>query len=245
MPEARYDGHATWYDDVVSRYEPGFTDLVADQAAEFAERGAVVLDVGCGTGLYFGALRERGLKPVGVDLSADQLRFAHERESGVIRGDVTALPVRDSAVPVAVGAFIHTDVDDFSSTTIEVARVLRADGRFVYIGTHPCFVGRFVPRGNERDRRELIVQPGYGDAGLSFDAGRASGLSARVGFRSRSLTELLGAFVRAGLSIESFEELDTEGRPWAVDPDDGTIVPWNVLVVAAKPPAVRTAAQGG
>jgi hypothetical protein len=37
-----------------------------------------------------------------------------------------------------------------------------------------------------------------------------------------------------GLRIESLVELGTEARPWVAKPDDETIIPWNILVVAAK-----------
>jgi len=40
--------------------------------------------------------------------------------------------------------FAHTDVDDFAAVVREVARVLSPGGRFVYVGTHPCFVGRHI-----------------------------------------------------------------------------------------------------
>jgi SAM-dependent methyltransferase len=235
VPDARYDGHSAWYDEVVSGYAPAFARLLAAPAAEVADPGDLVLDVGCGTGLSFDALRGRGLQPAGVDVSADQLRVARERDPNIMRGDAAVLPVRDAAVRVAVAAFIHTDVDDFSSTVAEVGRVLRHGGRFVYVGTHPCFVGPFVRRDAEHGHRELIVRPGYGDTGVSFDAGRPSGLSARVGFRSQPLAAFLSVFFRAGLRIESLEELDTQGRPWVAGPDDGTIVPWNIRVVATKP----------
>jgi hypothetical protein len=36
------------------------------------------------------------------------------------------------------------------------------------------------------------------------------------------------------LRIESLVELGTEARPWVAKLDDETIIPWNILVVAAK-----------
>jgi SAM-dependent methyltransferase len=235
MPDARYDGFAAWYEEFASGFAPAFANVLAARVADLVEPGAVVLDIGCGTGLYAGALRERGLRPVGVDLSGDQLRIASDRGTCVLRADASILPVRDAAIPVAVAAFVHTDIDDFSSTVTEVARVLQPGGRFVYIGTHPCFIGPFIKRTTERDERTLVVRPGYGDAGLVFDgSGSTAGLKAKVGSRNLGLGEFLSAFTRAGLRIESLEELDTRARAWVAEPDDGTIVPWNLLLVAAK-----------
>jgi SAM-dependent methyltransferase len=39
-------------------------------------RDTVWVDVGCGTGLHFAAVRTRGYRIIGLDLSADQLRVA-------------------------------------------------------------------------------------------------------------------------------------------------------------------------
>jgi hypothetical protein len=90
-------------------------------------------------------------------------------------------------------------------------------------------------RTTERDVRGLVVQPGYGDTRPVFDgSGGTSGLKSRVGSRNLPLAAFLGAFLGAGLRIESFEELDTQARPWVAEPDDRTIVPWNILLVAAK-----------
>jgi SAM-dependent methyltransferase len=237
MAEARYDGSAAWYDaEIAGTFAQPFADLLAARAAGFAAPGDAVLDAGCGTGLYFGALRDRGLRPVGVDLSADQLRIARERAGGVVRADAAVLPFRDAAVRVAVAAFVHTDIDDFPAAVAEVARALAPGGRFVYVGIHPCFIGRFIKRTGERDARQVVVHPGYGDPRLVFEgSGGTAGLSARVGARNLPLAAFLGAFLAAGLRIESVDELDTRARPWVAEADDGTVVPWNVLLVAVKP----------
>jgi SAM-dependent methyltransferase len=233
MPEAHYDGVATWYDEVAGSYAPSFAALVAARAAALAEPGDVVLDVGCGTGLYFDALRNIGLEPIGIDLSADQLRLARAR-APVIRADAATLPVGDATLHVAVAAFVHTDVDDFAATVRELARVLVPGGHLVHAGIHPCFVGTFVDRTTERDDRRLVVRPGYGDARRVFGDNRSSGMSSRVGFRSLSLGALVRALLNAGMQIDAFDELDTRAQPWAPAPDDQTIVPWNVLLTASK-----------
>jgi len=169
MPEARYDGAADWYDELASGFMQPFARVLAARVAGFVERGDVVVDIGCGTGLGFSALQARGLQPIGVDLSADQLDIA-----------------RDA--------------------------------------------------GGERDQRELVVGPGYGETRVVFDGSRGtSGLSSRVGSRNLPIAAFLGAFLDAGLRIESFDELDTRGRPWVAEAHDRTLVPWNIVLVAAKP----------
>jgi len=237
MPEARYDGVATWYEEFASGFAQPFARVLAARAADFVEAGDVVVDIGCGTGLHFQALQARGLEVLGIDVSIDQLQIARRRSRTVVQGDGASLPLATGSVGLVVATFVHTDIDDLPSMVAEVARVLRPGGRFIYLGTHPCFIGPFVKRTSERDDSEVVIRPGYGRTALVFEGSGTTGpssLKAKVGSRNLPLAQFLSAFLASRLAIEAFEELDTQARRWADDPEDGTVVPWNVLVVGAK-----------
>jgi len=233
VAEARYDGLAAWYDEWAGGYMQPFADVLAAQVAEFVTPDSTVIDVGCGTGLHFSAVQALHVHPIGVDLSFDQLRLARKR-SAVVRADAARLPVRDKAIDAAVAGFVHRDVDDFAGTVVEVARVLRPGGRFISVGTHPCFVASFIDRTKESDIGTIEVRRGYGDNERRFDSAAQSRLATTVGSRNLPLTAFLHTFLGAGLRIESLVELDTRAQPWVAEPDDQTILPWNILVVAAK-----------
>lgn len=233
MAEPRYDGLAAWYEQSAGSYMQPFAEVLAAQVAEFVKPDSTVVDVGCGTGLHFSALQALNLHPIGVDLSFDQLRLARER-SVVVRANGAALPVRDEAIDAAVAGFVHRDVDDFAGAVAEIARVLRPGGRFVSVGTHPCFVAPFINRTKELDIGKVEVRPGYGDTERRFDSAAPSRLATTVGSRNLPLASFLHTFIGAGLRIESLVELDTRAQPWVAEPDDQSILPWNVLVVAAK-----------
>jgi ubiquinone/menaquinone biosynthesis C-methylase UbiE len=149
MAPARYDGVADWYDEHVA----WSTAAAAPLIARLAGRGSGwCLDVGCRTGIHLTALAETGWSVVGVDASADQLRVARRRAgpvvAGLVRADAARLPFRAGSCPLVVSAFTHTDVDDFTNLAREARRVLEADGRFIYVGLHPCFTGP-SPSGHE------------------------------------------------------------------------------------------------
>jgi ubiquinone/menaquinone biosynthesis C-methylase UbiE len=235
VPEARYDGLAEWYDDWAGSFIGPFAELLAVRVEEFARPGETVIDVGCGTGLHFGALQALGLHVIGVDISADQLRLAKEGSALLVRADATAMPMRDKAIDTAVAAFVHRDIDDFERAVTEVSRVLRPGGRFAYVGTHPCFVAPFINRTTERDIGTIEVRSGYGDMRRRFDSAAPSRLTRRAGSRNLPLAAFLQSFIGAGLRIENFLELDTEARPWVAHSEDHTVLPWNILVVATKP----------
>jgi SAM-dependent methyltransferase len=234
---ARYDGHADWYDETFRCYgsAEGSGGVLARLLGPADPGDPVCVDVGCGTGLHFAAVRARGYTVVGVDFSADQLRLAASREPRVVRGDARRLPLADASVPVVVMTFTHTDIDDFPAAVAEAARVLRPGGRLVYLGLHPAYVGAFADRSSEVDGRRLCLAPGYGDERIRRD--ESGPVRSRVGARNLTLATFLGAFLaQETLRLSSVEELDTRLRPWRPDATDGRVVPWNLAVTAVSGP---------
>ena len=103
---------------------------------------------------------------------------------------------------------------------------LRPGGRFAYLGVHPCYVGPFVYRLDERQDLSLTFTAGYGTVGW---AGRASGdrsrIGGRVGFHHKTLASFLQAFMDAGLTLRAVREFVP----------DGAILPWDLALLAEKP----------
>lgn len=108
--------HQTPYFDIVA--------WVLDLAG--AVPGQRVLDVGCGNGLYLRGLRERGVTAVGCDLSTGMFReVAHP---ALLNADVTALPLRDGAVDVALAVHMLYHVPDREAAARELRRVVAPGG---------------------------------------------------------------------------------------------------------------------
>jgi ubiquinone/menaquinone biosynthesis C-methylase UbiE len=159
---ARYAGHADRYDRSFPVWEEDAATLLRLLGPGDGRR---CLDVACGNGRYAPTIAGAGYEVVGVDVSADQLRVARGRLDRRVRGDARALPLASGAVDVAVGLYVHTDVEDFAAVVAEIVRCLVRGGRLVYLGLHPCFIGPFVDRSAEADDRALRFVPGYGDSG--------------------------------------------------------------------------------
>jgi SAM-dependent methyltransferase len=211
---ARYDGIAEWYD----------TDFLGEAPAP--ERAAAMrllgrgpgrlLDVGCGTGATTADFRDAGWDVTGVDISEDMLRLARGRGLDVVRADSVALPFDGASFDAVVSLWTHTDVDDFGAAVGEAARVLRPGGILVYAGAHPCFIGphsRFVYAEGVPE-----LHPGYlaeGRYGLEAPGvGSEEGLRAKVGAVHLTLGSFIQSFLDADLSLEGFEELELERRPY-------------------------------
>jgi SAM-dependent methyltransferase len=167
------------------------------------------LDVCCGTGAHAAALAALGWTPVGVDLSAAQLRHA-VRRLPVAVADATALPVAGAAVPAAACVLASTDLPDYAAAVREIARVLAPGGRFLHVGVHPCFVGAFADRSA---RSEVVVDERYADRSRSFEAWSPDGVRARVGAWHLPLADLLNAVTAAGLRLAQVAESGAGGVP--------------------------------
>jgi SAM-dependent methyltransferase len=211
---ARYDGIADWYD----------TDFLGEMplpeeaaAIRLLGRGpGRLLDLGCGTGAKTIQFRDVGWDVTGADISEDMLRLARGRGLDVVRADIAALPFEEASFDAAVSLWTHTDVDGFGAAVGEVARVLRAGGPFVYAGAHPCFIGPHSRFMYAEGIPELFS--GYLDEGRygleAAGVGSDEGLRAKVGALHLTLASFVQSFLDAGLTIERFEELKLENRPY-------------------------------
>lgn len=208
MATAAYDEIADWYETEFLRGVRGDDPLELGRLTGdlLGEGDGSCLEIGCGTGVHAGRVRDLGWTPVGVDLSAGMLRHARGRLP-VAHGDAERLPVRDGSVPAVLAMMVHTDMPGYPAVLREAARVLRPGGVFVHIGVHPCFCGGFA---DHSDRSAVVIRPGYLDSHWTTASYTDQGVRNRVGATHRPLPELLHAFGDAGLALERFAE---GGRP--------------------------------
>jgi SAM-dependent methyltransferase len=213
----RYEGFADWYDETFSHYAVEELSSASHLRRLLGPGEGRCLDIGCGTGFNFEAVTSTGHRVVGVDVSGDQLRLARRRPGVLVQSDAVALPFADATFDAVTATYLHTDVDDIAPVFREAYRVLRPDGRLVYIGVHPCFGGHFVELLDERTK---VIHPGYRDArwherSPSFLEG---GVGIRLGYRHVPLAELIGAVIDAGLRLAMIEEPQEVRLPGAVTP---------------------------
>jgi SAM-dependent methyltransferase len=93
--------------------------------------GMRVLDAGCGNGLYLRGLLDCRVRAVGCDLSLGMLRtVAHP---ALLNADVTALPLRDGAVDVALAIHMLYHVPSRESAIRELRRVVAPGGTCIAV----------------------------------------------------------------------------------------------------------------
>jgi SAM-dependent methyltransferase len=127
-PQRRFDGLADDY----ARWRPGYPAALVDAVLARAgppPPGAVVADLGCGTGIASRLFAARGLRVVGVDPSEAMLDAARSAGGGPTyrRGDAAATGLADACafLAVAAQAFHWFEVDP---TLAELRRILVPGG---------------------------------------------------------------------------------------------------------------------
>lgn len=102
--------------------------------------GLDVIELGCGTAYFSGWLARRGAKPVGIDISPEQLATARtlQQQFGIDfplhLGNAEALPFDDASFDLAVSEYGAAIWCDPYAWIPEAARVLRPGGELVFLG---------------------------------------------------------------------------------------------------------------
>jgi SAM-dependent methyltransferase len=203
---AAYDAYADWYEQFVQdswAYMDRVRGLLADLLGPGQGR---CLDLCCGGGASAAGIAGLGWTPVGVDLSRGQVRHTKGRLAAAV-GDASRRPVRSESLPAVACVLAHTDLPDYAAVVREAARVLRPGGRFVHVGLHPCFTGAFA---DWSEPGHVVIDTGYARRDRAF-VGPPHGVRVRVGAWHVPLSDLVNAFLDAGLRIDGVAESTANG----------------------------------
>ena len=142
---------------------------------------STVLEVGCGTGNYIIAVRERaGCSCWGIDPSREMLSLAEGRSAavGFQRGGAESIPFRDGFFDLVFSVDVIHHVTDRTAYFAEARRVLKAQGRICtgtdseWIIRHRQPLATYFPQAVEADLerypsieelRHMMAQAGFDD----------------------------------------------------------------------------------
>jgi SAM-dependent methyltransferase len=209
-------------------YDEGSARLLGDVA------GRDVLEVGCGAAQCARWAVTQGARAFGLDLSLRQLQHARRinEETGiavpVVSATATDLPFADHCFDIAFSAFGALQfILDAGAAVREVARVLRAGGRFAFSVTHP--IRWSMP--DDPTREGLVVTSSYFDR-TPYVEEDESGTAAYVEHH-RTLGDWVRILDAAGFRLTDLIEPEwPEGhdRVWGGwGPERGRLVPGTAI----------------
>jgi SAM-dependent methyltransferase len=94
-------------------------------------RERVILDVGCGLGMYTEAFRRTSTQVYGVEVELRRAVQARERAAGIVQGVGEALPFADARFDVVFSHEVLEHVADDRQAAGELVRVTRSGGHVV------------------------------------------------------------------------------------------------------------------
>lgn len=144
MKSTSWGSVADWYDDHLSGEDTYHAKVIAPNFVRMAGagQGMKILDIGCGEGYFTRLLAASGAQVEGADIAKELIAKA-QKQSPDIRYHVAsadALSFADGdSYDVVTCVLALQNMEKLEVVMKEVARVLKPEGKFVFVLNHPAF----------------------------------------------------------------------------------------------------------
>jgi SAM-dependent methyltransferase len=170
--------------------------------------GLDTIELGCGTAYVSAWLARRGARPVGVDITPEQLATARElqREHGLefplLEANAEAVPLPDASFDLAISEYGAAIWCDPYRWIPEAARLLRPGGRLIFLGNSTLLM-LCSPEEGELPVGDRLLRPHFGGLGR-FDWADESSVEVEFHLGHGDMIRLLRA---SGFDVEDLIEL--------------------------------------
>ena len=170
--------------------------------------GLDAIELGCGTAYVSAWLARRGARPVGVDITPEQLATARElqREHGLefplLEANAEAVPLPDASFDLAISEYGAAIWCDPYRWIPEAARLLRPGGRLIFVGNSTLLM-LCSPEEGELPVGDRLLRPHFGGLGR-FDWADESSVEVEFHLGHGDMIRLLRA---SGFDVEDLIEL--------------------------------------
>ncbi|MBA2436883.1 MAG: class I SAM-dependent methyltransferase [Acidimicrobiia bacterium] len=136
-----WETHASWWQEGFSEgADAEYVEQILPLAAEHLAGADAVVDIGTGEGQVARLASAGGAAlVVGIDPTDAQVTVAQGRGGGphYCRADAASSPLRSGAFDAAVACLVFEHIVEVDAALVEVGRVLRPGGRFLFFLNHP------------------------------------------------------------------------------------------------------------
>ena len=209
-----YDKLAERYaEQSVSKLENAYLDRPATLSLLPPVQGKMVLDAGCGPGIYAEWLQRHGARVIAFDISPKMVALAKKRlgpDAEVHQADLSRplTFIGDKTVDIILCALALSYIENLGPVYREFNRVLRPGGHAVISIGHPWMEFKFTENDNYFETELLSCEwRGFGKPHV------------RVPFYRKSLTDVLQPLCHNGFQIEDFVEPRPVPEGKEVDPE--------------------------
>lgn len=123
-----------WFETPIGRLVRDYESRLFLRMAQ-PQAGEIVLDAGCGTGVFTLDFLESGARVTGLELSLPMLRRAGKKAAGrpfhMVQGDMRKLPFRNESFDKTVSVTAIEFIEDARAAMAELFRVTRPGGLVV------------------------------------------------------------------------------------------------------------------
>lgn len=203
---------AEWYDEHLDQKDTYHSKVIFPHLSRMLQLTGTetVLDLACGQGFFTDYLAKHTLETVACDLSPKLVAIAREYNPNIVIhvADASHLSfAKNASFDVVVCILALQNMEDLVSVCNEVARVLKPNGRFVFVLNHPAFR---IPKqsswgfeGTEKQYRRIDRYLSPEKTKIAMHPGTDS--SYTISFH-RSLQDFMKALRKNNFCITSLEE---------------------------------------
>ena len=174
-----------------------------------------VLDMGCGSGLFTRMLKDWGANVVGEDLSDGLLQIARTENPDInfTQANANNMPYTKGSFDIVTSSLVVHYFEDLKSVFLEVNRVLKPSGKFVFSMHHP-FESALRTIIDKDGNKTFMLDKYHTNKKKQFEM---SGM--KIGFYPHTVADIINSLIESGFVINKVVETTPTPESEKINPN--------------------------